>query len=479
MYSCVVFDIGKKLGIYTRVKHFIMNTKIIESTSSSEVETEKTFLDDVDGGYGWVIVFASFLLTFSTWGLNSAYGIFFTYYINSNHFRNANIMDYAIIGGLSVGLGPIFAPVTNYLQGRIGTRTTILLGNILQFAACMLASFSTELWQLYLTQGALISLGLSIITSTSMTITSQWFIKKRVLANLIASTGSAIGGIVFNLGTQKIIQVKDVGWALRAEAIISVTLIAIANLLIRTKSKKHNVQFTFIDADCLNCTAFWLYCFHSITTLFGYVTILYCLSAFTVSLGFTQYQGSIVATMAQVGMCIGRPAAGYLSDSFGALTISGVMYMVATIFTLALWIPSKTYSMALALAFCEGLFIGTIYPTSGPILVRIVGISKMNVAFNMLIISWGIGSLGAMIIAAALTSGTGTSQFHNTAIFAGVSFFASTVALILLRGYIITRDNILMQTENKEVDVLGNHLYIDVPIIGIFNNCLSLSPNKV
>ncbi|CAK7893762.1 probable transporter Mch2p [[Candida] anglica] len=441
---------------------------------SSESETEKNVQSepeqdpDMDGGYGWVIVFAAFLLTFCTWGLNSAYAVYFAYYVNSDYFAGATQFDYSAIGGISVGVGMAFAPLVNYLQGIIGARQVMLLGNCFQLAAAILASFSVNIWQLYLTQGVLQSFGLALISLPAMTLVSQWFVKRRVLANSLAMTGSGVGGIVFNLGLQKIIEVKNVHWALRAQGIISAVLVLFAILLVKSKSLKNKVEFTLIDLQVVSCAAFWLLMFYLITCMFGFVIVLYSLADFTTSLGYTNNQGSIVAAMVQVGFCIGRPLTGVLADYAGPYTVTTVAYFVSAIITLGMWIPTKNYATAIALGLLEGVFMGTVFPTCAAMVSRLVGMAKLNISFCMLWIFVGLSALFSQLIASALTSGTGTTRYKHTAIFAGVSFLVSAIFSLLLRGYIISRDQIIAQKQDQDLHMIQ----IRVPPLSVFRNCL-------
>lgn len=429
----------------------------VEISEKSKMQP-RNVLEDVDGGYGWVMVFATFLLVFSTWGLNSAYGIYFAYYLNSDHFEGATTLEYSAIGGISFGVGLCFSPVVNYLMGRIGTRSTIMVGNVMQFAAGILASFAVNIWQLFLTQGLLQSFGLAFIGLPALTLVSPWFNKKRVLANALTVTGSGVGGVVFNMGLQKIIEVRNVNWALRAQAIICVVLVCIATALIKIKPSPKKVKFTFIDIDCVRSAGFWMFCSYLVVVMFGYVIVMYCLSDFTVSLGYTQYQGLIVATMFQVGMCIGRPFAGLLADKFGPLTVTAVEYILGAIFTLAMWVPAKNYGTAIAMALMQGFFCGTVFPTVASIMARLVGISRLNVAFCMLWIFVGAAGLFSQLIATAMTSGTASSRYHHTAIFSGVCFIAASVTICILRGYIIARDKILEQ--HPDPDVVELRLFV-------------------
>lgn len=159
-----------------------------------------------DKGYAWFICFAGYLSAFCTWGMNSGFAIYFSVYLNNETFHGATKLDYAAIGGLAFGSTLLFCPFMNHLQGLLGTRGIMAVGNCFQFTSLMLASYSTKLWQLYLTQGLMQSVGLAFISIPSVTIIPQYFKKRRVLAGGLASAGSGTGGIVFNLGMQKIVE---------------------------------------------------------------------------------------------------------------------------------------------------------------------------------------------------------------------------------------------------------------------------------
>ncbi|KAK6455913.1 major facilitator superfamily domain-containing protein [Scheffersomyces xylosifermentans] len=428
----------------------------------------------MDGGYGWVIVFSAFLISTSTWGLNSSFGIYFSYYLNNNTFEGATRVDYAAIGGISFGLGLVFAPIINYIQGWIGTRPLIVLGNSIQFASIIMASFSVNLWELYLTQGVLQSLGLAMMSLPALTLVSQWFVKRRVLANALSVSGSGVGGVIFNVGMQRIIETQGYQSALRAQAIISFGLGIIAVLLIKTRSKHHKVEFTFYDLDCLKCVGFWLLTFYLITCILGYVVVLYSLATYTVSLGFTNHQGSVVSSMVQVAFCFARPMAGFISDYYGPLTVTTISYYLAGIFALGLWIPVRTYAGAIMLAFIEGNFIGAIFPTVAAITVRLVGISKLNVSFSMSWMFFGAAGVVSELIGVALTSGTdldNPKSFRNTAIFAGLCFLVCATFSLALRGYIIARD-VLYDAIPEEDISKPSLLQVRVPPHSVFLHCL-------
>ena len=93
-------------------------------------DSEKQVIpEEKEGGYGWVIVFAVFLLNFATWGMNSGFAVYFSYYLNNNTFAGASRIDYSVIGGCAFGVGLFFAPIINYIQGIVGIKWSIVLGD--------------------------------------------------------------------------------------------------------------------------------------------------------------------------------------------------------------------------------------------------------------------------------------------------------------------------------------------------------------
>lgn len=432
-----------------------------------------------DVGYAWVMVFATFLFLFSTWGVNSAFGIYFSEYLKNDTFPGASRVDYAFIGGISFGIGLFSGPLVNYVHGILGTHLTILLGNCFQFTSIMLASWSVSLWQLYCSQGLMQSFGLALISLPALTLLAPWFKKRRVLAQGLAVMGSGAGGVTFTMGMYKVMEVRNVHWALRAQAIISACLVLIGVCLVRTRKKA--VIFTPFDIPTLRCAGFWLLCFYNITCVFGYVIVLYTMSEYTTSLGYTEYQGAIVSTMVQVGFCFGRPMIGYISDLLGPTTVTAFCYYMASIFTLAMWIPAKNYATLIMLALLEGTFIGAVFPTTAPIIVRLVGLRKVNVAFCMLWVFFGAASIfgepiGVGLIDLLPNGNLDPKLFKKTAIFAGCSFFACATSILLLRGYLIARERIMEKlcADEKFVDRLD----IVVPARDVISNLFAWPDKK-
>ncbi|KIN02909.1 hypothetical protein OIDMADRAFT_178707 [Oidiodendron maius Zn] len=111
----------------------------LEKTETWKSQEESTL---PNGGYGW------------------PYAVFLAYYLSHDTYPDASALDYAFIGGLSFSAGFVIAPIVNFCVKHIGSKSTLYIGILFQTAAFIGASFATEIWQLYLSQG--LSLGMGI-----------------------------------------------------------------------------------------------------------------------------------------------------------------------------------------------------------------------------------------------------------------------------------------------------------------------------
>jgi MFS family permease len=98
------------------------------------------------------------------------------------------------------------APTVTVLARKLGIQLPMLIGAAMLSGGFISASFASHIWHLYLSQGALVGLGVGFIYVPSMAILPQWFVRSRSLANGISAAGSGIGGLIFSLATGAMIE---------------------------------------------------------------------------------------------------------------------------------------------------------------------------------------------------------------------------------------------------------------------------------
>lgn len=197
---------------------------------------------------------------------------------------------------------------------------------------------------------------------------SQWFDKKRSLANGIVSAGAGIGGIVFTFAEQAVIDQEGLGWALRMVGIVSGAANLVAVALMRSRNKEVKATIRGFDVALLKRESVLLLLAWAFTNMLGYVTPLYSLSAFAKDqLGLSNSQASTVTACLNVGAAVGRPLMGLVSDRYGRIEVAGVSTLFCSVFIFAIWIPSNSYGVLIFFATISGTILGVFWVVSVPL----------------------------------------------------------------------------------------------------------------
>ena len=153
-----------------------------------------------------------------------------------NTFPGATPLEYAFVGGLSISMALVISPLATKVVGRYGTKPALSIGIILETAGLLGASWTTQIWHLFLSQGLAFGFGMGFLFVASVNIIPQWFDKRRSFANAIGAAGSGIGGLVYSLASNAMIQNISLGWAFRILAIVAAVVNTICTLLLKDVS---------------------------------------------------------------------------------------------------------------------------------------------------------------------------------------------------------------------------------------------------
>lgn len=143
-----------------------------------------------------------FLVLFSTWGYANSFGAFQTYYTQTLSETPSSI---SWIGGIQVFLSLIVGIFSGRLLDAGFFIPTFVVGVVVQAAGIFLMSFSTQYWQLLLTQGVLSGIGAGIYFTPAISLVNTYFDKRRGLAVGLATTGNSLGGVVYPLIVRELI----------------------------------------------------------------------------------------------------------------------------------------------------------------------------------------------------------------------------------------------------------------------------------
>ncbi|XP_055620650.1 uncharacterized protein LOC129764973 [Toxorhynchites rutilus septentrionalis] len=148
-----------------------------------------------DGGYGWIIVFGAFSVQFWVAGLVKSYGVLYVEIMEN--FPNSSATTASWIPAILSALCLALAPVSSALCQRFSCRIVVIIGGIFCGLGLTLSYFATSLIHLLFTFGILTGIGGGLSTTPGIVIVSQYFEKRRALANGITISGTAAGSFIF------------------------------------------------------------------------------------------------------------------------------------------------------------------------------------------------------------------------------------------------------------------------------------------
>lgn len=183
--------------------------------------------------YGWVIVAVTFVAMGIGVNARTAFSLLYPPILDEFHWDRG-----VTAGAFSFGfvISSILSPTIGRMMDRFGPRVVMELGTFSMGAGFLLAPYTREPWQLYLTIGVLVGGGSICLGYSGQSLfLPNWFVRTRGLAIGLAFSGVGFGSITLLPWVQSMI--IDVGWrdACRALGLLLLIVLVPINLLLRKR----------------------------------------------------------------------------------------------------------------------------------------------------------------------------------------------------------------------------------------------------
>lgn len=185
----------------------VSSTSSGSSSSDDESIGQYSEAKPPDGGWGWVVVFASFFVNLIADGITFSFGVIYVEFLN---YFNEGKAKTAWIGSLFMAMPLLSGPIASFLTDRYGCRKVTIAGSILASLGFVMSSFSNSMEMLFFTFGILAGFGLSLCYVAAVVIVAYYFDKRRSFATGLSVCGSGIGTFIFAPLTQ--ILLEHYGW---------------------------------------------------------------------------------------------------------------------------------------------------------------------------------------------------------------------------------------------------------------------------
>ncbi|KAG1827420.1 MFS general substrate transporter [Suillus subaureus] len=391
---------------YDRLETTVAFDQEILNEQGSHQKFQAHLSEAPDGGIrAWLTVFATAMVTFSTFGFSNSWGVFQAYY-EENLLPHTPPSTIAWIGSTQYALSYLPSLVSGRLFDLGYFKIPFFAASCVLVACTFLTAECTQFWQLFLTQGVGLGVGCGFVFSPAVVIVSHWFSKRRGLALSATTLGAALGSIVFPVAAQKLIPLIGFRWTVRVFGFMLIAAMGIANIFLQRRLPAVNVRGGLFNLKAFRNNAYSIYCVSGIVILLGLYTELTYISVSAVEIGVSKDFSFYLIAIANAASAFGRVSSGLLGDKIGALNTMAIFTAITGITTIA-WPFAKDESQLIAIATIHGFSIGAyISLYSAPA----VGMGEMEDAgrrVGMFMSLIGFGGIVGPPISGAIRTATG------------------------------------------------------------------------
>ncbi|CDS13676.1 hypothetical protein LRAMOSA05850 [Lichtheimia ramosa] len=385
---------------------------------------------------GWLAVIATFLVNFTVFGNSFSWGNFQRLYLEEVYAESTTQFGISFIGTLAnsllISLGVLLTPIIS----RFGYRATMAVGAIVCPLGMVLASFTTSLWQLYITQGLLVGIGGAFVFSPSITLPPQWFKKNRALASGIAVSGSGIGGVALSPLTVRLIDELGYRMALRVLGCLYFGILVISIIFARSRFRPAPSNTgskgldAFIDPSMLTWKFFLLalFCF---LVPFGYIAPFFLAPTYASNVIHANAStGSTLVSIMSGMNSVCRICLGFMADHTGRLNTMFACTFLAGLFTMIVWQFSDSYGVFVAFCVLYGLTGGGFVSLFPVVTAEIVGVQNIQKGLSLCYFITIFGNLLGTPLIGLLQSARGWTAAIQ---FAGAPSVAAALVMLYLR----------------------------------------------
>ncbi|KAA8651222.1 hypothetical protein EYZ11_005182 [Aspergillus tanneri] len=389
-----------------------------------------------DGGLtAWMVVMGAWCTSFCSFGWVNSVGIFQSYY-ESHMLSQYSSSTIAWIPSLQIFFMFAMGPIVGKLYDAFGARYLIMVGTFCHVFGLMMASISTQYYQILLSQGVCSAIGAAAIFQPALNSVSGWFDRRRGIAFATLSTGSSVGGVIFPIMLDRLVQKVGFPWSMRISAFMILFLLAIAILTVKSRIPRTSKSPTSKNNNNL------LQPFHEpvfLLTLIGYMLLTYGvfipINYVIVEAELNGMSTSLAAyllPMLNAASLFGRLSAGFASDKIGRFNVFIAMCLVVGVLVLALWVPASSNPGTIVFATTFGFASGAYISLSPALIAQISPLTEIGYRTGLLFLFASVGGLTTSPIAGAILQNAG-GNFTNVKIFAGVFLLVGTAVVTAAR----------------------------------------------
>lgn len=372
----------------------------------------------VDRGYGWVVVGGAFVANAVGFGILYSFTVFFPSILKEfDSGRGATSVIVSVAAAVMLGMGGVLGRLTD----RVGPRKMVAAGALLVTSGLLVASWAQSIWQVFLSYGLLLGLGVGSSFLPSNSAVGQWFVRKRGLATGIAVAGSGVGTIVLAPISETLIGTYDWRIAMRFIAIGGLVLLLLVAVVIRGRGARHSSSV--LGEMRANRTFRILYAAAAVGSYAYWVPFVH-IAPYAGDQGLTSSGAALLVVVMGVTNIVGRVALGTLADRVGRVRIFQVSLAAMTL-SIVLWPLAHGSPGLTAFVATYGFFAGAFISLLFAMTADYFGVERLPGITGLLNTAAALGTLLGPSVSGVLFDATGS--YTSAILVAGVAMAASTL----------------------------------------------------
>jgi len=405
---------------------------------------------DVDGGWGWLVVAASFTVICILDGIGYSFGVFLEPLISELQVGRGAL---SMAGSFQVGVYSLSGPLVALIVAKWGERKACMVGSVIAGAGVFGASYCTGIKTLILGYSIVTGIGFGLMYLPAIVIVSQHFTTKRALATGIVLSASGAGTFVFAPLTEQL--VEQCGWrgAMKLLGAMCLGCVVCGAAMMRGSvgsdqekgrvgiESSKDISIT-VERKCLSrIIGPALACSPALPVL-ALLILGDCLSALSlyipythlppaaISVGVSPVNAAFLISAIGATNTLGRLVAGWLADRPSINPMVLILGSItAAVPTLYIFSVITSYWMFLTLSCLFGFLTGMWVSAIPSALVQLIGVSSLGPAFGLLTAFRGVMVLGGPPLAGMVVDMVGVKGVAM--LVAGVAMSIASLFYIL------------------------------------------------
>jgi MFS family permease len=362
--------------------------------------------------YGWVVVITCFIIAAIIFGISYSFGVFFK---SLEGEFNLNRGATSAVFSLYMVLYSVFGILGGWALDRYGPRIITIFVGLFTGLSLLLTSQAGTTWQLFITYGLLLAIGVGPSYVMVMSTASRWFNRKRGLALGIVGSGSGLGMLLIAPFATYLI--SNIDWRMTYVAIGLIAWLVVIPLFklmrkdpselgllpdgarlnsneegserLTVKNDTKLTDFSLLQA--FRTENYWFIA--AIWLLYGfcYLLVLTHIVPHATDTGIPAMNAAFIISLMGGSNLAGRLLMGRVSDSLGRKN-TGIICSLLVVGTMVWLLWARDLWMFYLFGIVCGFFFGGLDPCITALIGDTFGLRNIGIIMGTLNVTWGLGS---------------------------------------------------------------------------------------